>query len=158
MSANRRQQNVSRVLARYPTIRYESQHRLDHSLYVQKLHTDDPPSMLMFCPVILLLKANTLTWSAQSSTVANLFNLVLLIAAFLFVSGNFRPHSVNSIPGDIELHLIFGARITAKLFIRWICAALVTAYGTLDPLGFTPATDAVEMNVPSVSARAFLAA
>lgn len=39
-------------------------------------YTEDPPSIEIFCPVILLLSAKHLTCSAQSSTVANLFNLV----------------------------------------------------------------------------------
>lgn len=143
--------------------------------------------MHIFCPVIDRLLAKTKTCSATSytassakknkhytkttpltharnparsprtSTVASRFNLVLFLAASLFASGNFIPHSVSNRPGETLLTLTLGAQMTASALDRWIAAALVTEYGRLLPLGLTPATLAVVTKAPSVfssSARA----
>ncbi len=59
-----------------------------------------------------------------------------------------RPHSVNSSPGNTALTLTFGPWVVAKHFIKCSCAALVTEYGILEPLGRIPAIDDVMMKAP----------
>jgi hypothetical protein len=96
----------------------------------------------MFCPVIDRFSASAFTCSAQSyleishvedsansvltSTVGSRFSGVASRMASRFSSGNFRPHSVRSKPGDTELTRTLGEQITASALDKWMAAALVT--------------------------------
>ena len=94
----------------------------------------------------------------RTAIVASLFNLVAFLAASLFSSGNFIPHSVSIRPGLTEFTRIFGAAMTASALLRWIEAALVTEYGNELPVGLIPAREAVVMNAPSFFSSSDLAA
>ncbi len=83
-----------------------------------------------------------------TSTVASLFSFVPSLAASRFSSLNCIPQSVKIKPGLTQLTLMSGAQIVAKALLRCINAAFVTEYGRLEPDGFTPARDAVEMKAP----------
>src|SRR3954467_7120274 len=56
-------------------------------------------------------------------------------------------------PGATALTRICGPRVLASSTVRWLSAALLTAYGTDDPVGRTPASDATLTMQPAPVSR-----
>ena len=93
-----------------------------------------------------------------TSTVARRFSLVALVAASIFSGPKLIPQSVNKRPGETELTRILGEQMTASDLDRWMAALLETAYGSEEPEGLMPATEAVVMKDPSLFSSSSLAA
>lgn len=94
----------------------------------------------------------------RTSTVTSRFNRVASLVASCCSSGNCKPQSVNIRDGLTLLTRILGAQISDSVLIRWICAALLIAYGTELPPGLTPARLAVVINAPCEASRCGFAA
>jgi hypothetical protein len=76
------------------------------------------------------------------------FNHALSSNALTLSSPYNWPHSVKSNPGSTALTRTLGACVQAKHFIKCSCAAFVTLYGMLEPLGLMPAMEDVMMKAP----------